>query len=151
MPKKRDLTVAEYLCQMGQAVVCANIEAMRSLQEIVATDSLDAEMPIGEHTVKVDGASLMPEGHIGLDELEVECESDVSVSYNDDGKPIGLAMSMHRNLFKRCMHVKFKAKFSKRGEVEGIEVLRDVANEALRQTLVAQNITTNIRPKKETN
>ena len=150
MAKKRDLTVAEYLCHMGQSVVTANVKAMEALRDPLVKDSLDAEMKIGEHVVRIDGASLIPEGWIGLDELEIECESDVTVSHDKNGEPLGLAISMSRGLLKKKMHVKFRAKFSRRGTVEGIEILRDSSNDALRQALKAQNITTNVtKPKDE--
>ena len=54
-------------------------------------------------------------------------------SHDKKGEPLGLAISMSRGLLKKKMHVKFRAKFSKRGMVEGIEILRDIANDALRK------------------
>ena len=62
---------------MGQAVVTDHRE--ETLRDPLVKDSLDAEMKIGEHVVRIDGASLIPEGWIGLDEMEIECESDVTV------------------------------------------------------------------------
>ena len=149
MAKKRDLTVAEYLCHMGRSVVTANVKAMEALRDPLVKDSLDAEMKIGEHVVRIDGATLIPEGWIGLDEMEIECESDVTVAYDKDGDPKGLSISMSRGLLKKKMHVKFRAKFSKRGMVEGIEILRDIANDALRKAAKTQNITTRITKTKD--
>ena len=115
MAKKRDLTVAEYLCHMGKAVVTANIEAMRALRDSMVYDKLDALVPLGSHIIPIDGGSLIPEGWFGLDELEIECESSVAVSYDGKGEPIGLAIALNRGLFQKQMHVKFKAKFNRRG------------------------------------
>ena len=133
--KKRGLTVAEYLCHMGQAVVCANVEALRMERDLLASNDLDAEIPVGPRSVKVDGASILPEGWIGLEEMEIECESAVQVEYDADGEPTGLAMSMKRGIPYRDMHVKFRAKFNRRGTVEAFEILRDTANADLRETL----------------
>ena len=145
MSRKRDLTVAEYLCHMGEAVVCANVEAMRVARNILKTNSLDATIPISNQEVDVDGASFLPEGWFGLDEMEIECTSAVKVSRDKKGEPNGLAMTMSRGLLRRGMHVKFRAKFTRTGSVEGIEILRDAANESLRKALAGANIKTTIR------
>ena len=132
---KRDLTVAEYLCHLAQAVVCANVEAVRMEAKLLAENDLDMEIPVGSQTVKVDGASLLPEGWIGLEEMEIECESAVKVVHDEEGNPAGLAMTLTKGLIKRTMHVKFRAKFGRRGTVEGIEILRDTANQDLKESL----------------
>ena len=136
MSEQRDLTVAEYLCHMARAVVCANVEAVRMERDLLADNDLDTTIPVGGRSVKVDGASLIPEGWIGLDELEIECESAVKVARSDEGEPTGLAMTMTKGLVKRTMHVKFRAKFGRRGTVEGLEILRDTANKDLRDSLL---------------
>ena len=143
-PRKRDLTVAEYLCHMGEAVVRANIEAMRAVSQVLATDGLDVKIPISEHDVGVDGATLVPEGWIGLDEMEIECESGVRVSRDENGEPVGLAMTLNKGLLRHGMHVRFRAKFCRRGRVEGIEILRDAANESLRRALASQGLATKV-------
>ena len=142
--KKRDLTVAEYLCHMGAAVFCANVQAVREAQELLREDALSCQISIGDHKVSVDGTALVPEGWISLDEMEIECESAVTVSYDEEGNPKGLAMSMSQGLFKRGMHVKFRAKFCRRGTVEATEILRDTSNQALRDALKSVPVRMNV-------
>ena len=139
-----DLTVAEYLAHMGQAVVQANIAAICTTRDIITSGELNAEIPVGAQTVHLDGVSMAPDGWIRLDTMEIECESAVHVTHGDDGEPRGLAMSMSRGLYGRGMHVKFKATFARSGSVEALEILRDAGNEALRREVAKLNITTNI-------
>ena len=145
MSKKRNLTVAEYLCHMGRAVVSANIEAMRYIRNTIKNNELDATLPIGNQAVEVDGITLIPEGWICLDEMEIECTSAVRVERNKKGEPVGLAMTMSKGLFRRGMHVKFRAKFSRKGTVEGVEILRDAYNESLRRALNSAGFQTPIQ------
>ena len=130
--KKKPLTVAEYLCHLGRAVVCANMQTAREAKTFLEEGVLDTDVGIGERLLKVETASLYPPGWIGLDEMGIECESAVSVARDDAGEPIGLEMTMSRGLFRRGMHVKFKAKFNRHGTVEAMEILRDTANRDLR-------------------
>ena len=147
MPKKPDLTVAEYLAHMGQAVVQANILSMKTLMDAVENDGLDAKVPIGGVTVNVDGTVITPEGWFGLDELEIECESAVHVARDGDGNPTGLAMSMTKGLFNKGMHVRFRAKYTRQGLVEGIEILRAAGNQALQQAINGTRLRVNINQK----
>ena len=76
-----------------------------------------------------------------MDELEVECESAVAVVRDGSGKPAGLEMAMTKGLMQRGMHVKFRAKFTRKGTVEGIEILRDTANQDLRKQTTKEDVT----------
>ena len=135
MSKKRDLTVAEYLCHMGQAVLEANINAMQVERDLLVNNELDAIISLGRRKVKMRGASVLPEGYFTLKQLELECESAVVVARDDEGEPIGLAMTMTKGLVKRKMHVKFRATFEKQGTVEAFEILRDTANNDMRNEI----------------
>lgn len=135
-----DLTVGEYLAHLSQSLVHANIEAMKMLAELASSNDLDVEVPLGGRTIELDGTTLTPQGFFALDELEIECESDVQVSRDDDGTPTGLAMVMKRGLMRRNMRVKFRAKFKRGGTIEAVEILRDAGNEALRQSLAQAGI-----------
>ena len=146
-PKKKPLTVGEYLCHMGQAVLCCNVEAIRTEIALLTSNELDVKVPIGEHETFMDGASIIPEGWHGLDEMEIECESAVKVEHDENGNPTGLSMTMTKGLFTRGMHVKFKAKFSRKGTVEAVEILREAANHALRNALNSEGIKIGIKPK----
>ena len=137
---KRDLTVAEYLCHMGRAVVEANVAAMKALR--ASRGALRTQAKIGKRTLTIDGVTVIPEGWHCLDEFEIECESAVRVSRDEDGEPTGLAILMSRGLLRRGMHVKFRAQFSRTGTVEAVEILRDAANEALRKELVTLKLVT---------
>ena len=130
---KKGLTVSEYLCHLGQAVLCANIETAKTARDLLAKGTLDGKVMIGDKTYEIDGASILPPGWFGLDELEIECESAVAVARDNDGNPVGLELTMSKGLLQRGMHVKFKAKFRRHGTVEGIEILRDTANQDLRE------------------
>ena len=132
---KRDLTVGEYLSDMAKAVVHANLAAMETARDILATGKLRVEVPIGDATAVVKGPSLTPDGYVDLDEFEIECESSVHVAYDEHGEPTGLSMSMKRGLFKRDTHVKFRAKFHRHGTIEAVEILRDAADAALRREM----------------
>ena len=138
---KRGLTVAEYLGHMARSVVAANTASICETRDLIASGDLDAEIPVGDQKVMLDGISMAPDGWIRLDELEIECESAVHVVHDDKGEPQGLAMSMSRGLFNRGMHVKFKATFNRSGSVEALEILRDAGNEALRREVQELNIT----------
>ena len=145
----RPLTVAEYLSHMSRAVVAANLESIRATAEILASNDLDVEVPIGGQTVRMPGNALAPDGWIALDEMEIECESTVKVARDDDGKPIGLAMTLSQGLHQRGMSVKFKAKFSRRGQVEAIEILRDAANKGLQLALHSADTVPTLSERKE--
>ena len=132
---KRDLTVSEYLSHMARSMVEANADAMEAIRDLVDSGKLKLDVPIGDQVAHLKGLSLTPQGFFELDELEIECESSVHVAYDDNDEPIGLAMSMKKGLFERDMHVKFRAKFRRRGTIEGLEVLRDASNAALSQEL----------------
>ena len=137
---KRHLTIGEYLSHMGKAILAANVTAIKETRDLIASNELDAKIPIGDHMVTMDGVSLNPEGWHRLDEMEIVCESAVHVVHDKEGEPSGLALSMTKGLFNRGMHVKFRAKFTRGGTVEALEILRDAGNDALRQELVRLNI-----------
>ena len=141
MTDKRSLTVAEYLQHMSRSVVEANVAAICQTRDLIASGKLDADIPIGNQVVHLDGISMSPDGWIRLDEMEIECESAVHVTHDDNGNPQGLAMSMSRGLFQRGMHVKFRAKFARSGSVEALEILRDAGNEVLRKEIEKLDIT----------
>ena len=143
MPKHKDLTVAEYLSHLSRAVVDANIAAICETREVITSGALNAKIPVGNQVVNLDGISMAPDGWIRLDEMEIECESAVHVSHDEEGNPSGLAMSMTRGLFRRGMHVKFKATFKRSGSVEALEILRDAGNEALRLEVTRLGIQVN--------
>ena len=58
-------------------------------------------------------------------------------------------MSLSKGLFKKGMHVRFKAKFSRNGLVEGIEILRAAGNESLRQAINGTRLKVNIKRKED--
>ena len=151
MGKKRDFTIAEYLAHMGKAVVTANIEAIKATKDILASNELDSDIPICEHTIHMDGTTLAPEGWMGLDKMEIECESFVHALHDEEGNPTGLAMSMKRGLCSKGMHVKFRANFLRSGTIEGIEIIREAGNQSLRRAIESQNITTNIDTREDNN
>ena len=151
MVKHAELTVAEYLVHMGKAVVEANITSMQTLSESLAEDQLDAQIPIGGVVVDMDGTVIVPEGWFTLDEMVIECESAVHVARDEEGTPTGLAMSMSKGLFKRGMHVKFKATFRRTGQVEGIEILRQAGNEALNRAIKGTNLSVKINTREASN
>ena len=149
MAKKRDLTIAEYLAHMGRSVIEANLEAIKATRDILASDQLDTTVTICDNEVRLDGTVLAPQGWIGLDRFEIECESEVYPVHDENGEPAGLAMPMKRRLFRHGMHVKFKASFSRSGTIEGIEILRDAGNNSLRQVLASLPLKTHIAEKGE--
>lgn len=144
----KQLTVAEYLEHMSRAFVTASLAGPAVIQEVLREDALDAEIPLGDHIIKTDSATWMPEGFFDLDELEIECESGVEVAKDADGTPIGLAMTMRRGLVSRGMHVKFKAKYVRKGKIESVEILRDAGNDLLRRELERTNIKAKQSPTK---
>lgn len=142
-----DLTVAEYLAHIAESLVDANVAAMKAIRNLLGGNDLDIEIPLGGQVVELDGTTLTPEGFFLLDELEIECESQVEVARDGQGEPTGLAMVLRRGLMRRGMHVKFKAKFKRDGRVEAIEILRDAGNEALRKSLAGSGISITTRRK----
>ena len=108
---------------------------MQTIRDILGSQDLDIRIPLGENSLTLDGLSITPEGFIDLEEMEIECESAVKVSHDENGEPVGLAIMMTRGLFSRATHVKFKAKFHRHGTIEAVEILRDASNEVLRREL----------------
>ena len=151
MAKKRDFTIAEYLSHMGKAVVEANRVAIETTRDIITSNDLDSEIEICGNKIHMDGTSIVPEGWIRLDKMEIECESHVYATYDDAGEPAGLAMPMTRGLLRKGMHVKFKAKFGRSGMVEALEILRDASNKSLGSAIGAANLTTQVTPREEGN
>ena len=141
MAKLRGLTVGQYLSFLGRSVAEANEIAMTTVRELIESNRLDASVPLYDNTVSMDGTSLTPDGVVLLDDFDIECESGVEVAHDDNGEPIGLAMTMKRgNLVRRGMVVKFRARYRHTGHIEAVEILREAGNDALRKHLTAQGL-----------
>lgn len=138
--KDSNLTIAEYLQHMGRAFAIASLAGPAVIQEVLKDNLLDAEIPLGDQTVPMDGATMVPEGFFDLDEFEIECESAVEPAIDADGNVEGLALTMSRGVLSRKMHVKFKAKFVRNGKVESVEIMRDAGNNLLRRDIEKANI-----------
>lgn len=142
-----NISLVDFLAQMGRAVAHAKIEAVRHYSEILlAQDTLDMIVPLADEKIPVDGAALLPKGLPQLDTLEIECETEISSveaprSGDDQEKvPIpDLQMSLTKGLFRRGFHVKIKAVYTTSGPVEALEMLRNHAEEKLRDALGETN------------
>ena len=148
MASQPHLTVGQYLAFLGRSVAEANEIAMQTVRDLMESNRLDASVPLYDKTIPMDGTSLMPEGVVLMDDFTIECESGVEIARDDEGEPVGLAMTMKRNLVRRGTMVKFKAHFKHTAHIDAIEVLRDAGNDALRKHLAAQGI--QVIPKQET-
>ena len=150
MPKKKDdFTVVEFLQHMGRGVVETNIQAMKMLQETMSSNDLDGAVPLGKHKIQMDGVTITPEGWFRLDELEIECESSVHIARDENGEAAGLAISMSKGLFKKGMNVTFRAKYSRSGMIEAVEILRTRGNEVLKQTIAGLEVKCHTTEKEE--
>ena len=136
MSKESLPTIEQFLGEVGKAAGYAQAEAVRYLAKLVADGHLDVKVPLGEQLIELDGVSLLPTDLVALSKLVIETEGDVVFKGSPDGKARP-AVRFHRGLFNRAARVKVRATFCGQGSLEGIEILRDKANEMLRESLDA--------------
>ena len=129
MSKEALPTIEQFLGEVGKAAGYAQAEAVRYLAKLVADGHLDATVPLGEQKIFLDGVALLPSDLVTLKKLTIETEGDV-IFKGVGGCP---AVRFHRGLFSRAARVKVRAEFGRQGALEGIEILRDKANEMLRE------------------
>ena len=101
-------------------------------QKVIAENTMDVTVPIGEHRFEVDGGFPSPrQTGLGWTKFSAEVETDVEISRDDDGNPVGLGLLMKRGLIGRGSRVKFKVVLGRRGEIEAFNILKDAANSEL--------------------
>ena len=133
------LSLVDFLVELGQAAAEAQIGAIKqSVDTLLTQDILDVTIPLGDEKIKVDGVSLLPRGFPNLKKLTIETETDVErIRTVDKSKGFSpkLKMSMTKGLFQRGVHVKILAEYETGSELEAIEVLRERADEKVREAI----------------
>ena len=134
------IALVDFLTELGQAVAQTQIATVsEAVDTLLRKDTLDVSIPIGDEEISVDGVSLLPPGFPYLDNLIIECETEVNHILNNDKSPgvtpSSLQMSLTKGLFSRGMHVKIKAEFRSGSALEAVEILREYANKKIHSAL----------------
>ena len=127
----RGLTIGEWLGHIVEEANLANILGVKVNIGVIADNSLDVTVPVGDVNFHVDGASVIPEDYFGLKKLIAEVDTDVEIARDDNGEPVGLSLLMKRNLIRRGSRVKFRVELGRSGTVEAFNILKDAANSQL--------------------
>ena len=127
------LSLVDFLIELGQAAAQAQIAAVSEAVEVLlGQDVLDVVIPLGDEKIPVDGVALLPPGLPFLDNLVIECETEVDYiggKKKEKGLIPELSMSLTKGLFSRGMHVKIKAEFRSGAGLEAVEILRERGRE----------------------
>ena len=127
----RGLTLSEWVGHFVEEANEANILGVKVNLGVIADNSLDVTVPVGDVDFHVDGASVIPEDYFGLKKLTAEVETDVEIARDENGEPVGLSLLMKRGLLRRGSRVKFKVELGRGGTVEAFNILKDAANSQL--------------------
>ena len=149
MARSSGLTIGEWLAHIVEETNQANLVGVMVTQKVIAENTMDVTVPIGEHRFEVDGASVAPADWFGLDKFSAEVETDVEISRDEDGNPVGLGLLMKRGLMGRGSRVKFKVVLGRRSEIEAFNIMKDAANSELVRAAAKAGIEVKVNKGKE--
>ena len=120
------LKFKDYLSKLSTSFVHAAREATKmSLQAAEDAAEFSVDIPLGDRSIKLEGAANLPTSILMMDKAKLKTE--VFLDIDDEGDP---QVTLKSGLFKHGVPIAIEMDFDRAtGHLESLEVVRDRANE----------------------